>query len=190
MPERSRQARPRGHGLPGGTEQPNQHEAVAAHGLPFDLLVRTREMPAATRLAASMPECRFVLDHLAKPPLSEPLDSEGMAAWETAIRALAMLPNVSAKICGLVTEADWNTWTTDVLRPVVDVALHAFGPNRLMFGSDWPVCLLAASYVAVSDTVRTLLAELSPSELDAVLGATAIEVYELDIERHARTNQT
>ncbi len=160
-------------------------EAVAAAGLVFDLLVRTRELPAATRLAAAMPQCQFVLDHLAKPPLTEAADSSAMVAWSAALRSLAAHNNVSAKVSGLVTEADWSTWTPDVLRPAADVALEAFSPDRLMFGSDWPVSLLAASYSTVVETFDNMFAHLSPAELTAMHGTNAQRVYKLDLnQRH------
>jgi L-fuconolactonase len=161
-------------------------EAVASAGLVFDLLVRARELPAATRLVAALPQCQFVLDHLAKPPLTEAADSSAMAAWSAALRSLAAHSNVAAKVSGLVTEADWHTWTPADLRPATDVALEAFGPDRLMFGSDWPVSLLAASYSTVVETFDTMFAHLSPTELTAMQGINAQRVYKLDLNpRHS-----
>ena len=155
--------------------------AVVGAGLPFDLLVRTRELPAATRLARDIPQGTFVLDHLAKPPLTQASDSAEMAAWSSAVRDLAACPTVVAKLSGLVTEADWNTWTIEALRPAVLVALDAFGPDRLMFGSDWPVCLVAASYGEVLDAAASLLMQLSTSERAAVFATNAIDTYHLDL---------
>ena len=161
-------------------------EAVAAAGLVFDLLVRTRELPAATRLVAALPQCQFVLDHLAKPPLTEAADSSAMAVWSAALRSLAKHSNVAAKVSGLATEADLHTWTPDVLRPATDVALEAFGPDRLMFGSDWPVSLLAASYSTVVETFDNMFSHLSPTELAAMQGTNAQRVYKLDLnQRHS-----
>ena len=156
--------------------------AVVAAGLPYDILVRTRELPAAIRLVRDIPQGNFVLDHLAKPPLTHRVDSPEMAAWSSALRDLASHPNVVAKLSGLITEAEWSTWSIDSLRPALLVALDAFGPHRLMFGSDWPVCLVAATYGEVLDAATTLLAELSAEELAAVLGVNAIATYHLDID--------
>jgi L-fuconolactonase len=149
--------------------------AVAASGLVYDLLVRTREMPAAINVVREMPEARFVLDHLAKPPFV----SGDLAAWSSALRELARSDNVVAKLSGLVTEADWRAWTAATLQPAVNVALDSFGPTRLMFGSDWPVCTLAASYEQVFETAHTLTAALSDDEREAVFHETAINVYGL-----------
>jgi L-fuconolactonase len=156
-------------------------DAVASAGLVFDLLVRARELPAATRLAAAMPHCQFVLDHLAKPPLNEPHDSPARTHWAHELAAIAVHANVSAKISGLVTEAEWKTWTPNTLRPATDVALDVFGPDRLMFGSDWPVCLVAASYTQVIDAFRTLIGNLSAVEQESVFGTNAQRIYGLQL---------
>ena len=122
-----------------------------------------------------MPGLRFVLDHLGKPPIvagrTEP--------WARDLRGLAALPNTSAKLSGLVTEADWRQWQVADLRPYAQVALDAFGPARMMFGSDWPVCTLAASYPEVLTAARDLTAGLTPAEREAVFADTAISVYGL-----------
>jgi L-fuconolactonase len=149
--------------------------AVAASGLAYDLLVRTREMPAATAVVREMPSARFVLDHLAKPPFV----SGDLSAWSDALRELARCDNVVAKLSGLVTEADWRTWTTATLQPAADVALESFGPSRLMFGSDWPVSTLAASYEQVVATAQALTAALSDDERNEVFDETATSVYSL-----------
>jgi L-fuconolactonase len=148
---------------------------VAAAGLAYDLLVRTRELPAAIDVAAALPGLRFVLDHAAKPPIA----SRAVEPWAGLIRRLASLQNVSCKLSGLVTEADWATWKPDHLRPYVETVLEAFGPARLMFGSDWPVCLLAASYERVVETATDLTRELTAPERARVFGGTAIEAYGL-----------
>ena len=118
----------------------------------------------------------FVLDHLAGPPIA----SGDLSAWGRALLPLAELPNVSAKISGLVTEADWLTWSIDDLRHPVELAVDAFGPIRLMLGSDWPVCLLAGSYTDAIDSVRYMLAELPVHEQDEIRGGTAVRIYRLD----------
>ncbi|GAA2395291.1 amidohydrolase family protein [Dactylosporangium salmoneum] len=145
---------------------------MGAAGLAFDLVIRPDQLPAAARAAAALPDVRFVLDHLGKPPIR----SGGFAPWRAGLLGLAALPNVSAKLSGLVTEADWEHWKREDLRPYVEEALLLFGPGRLMFGSDWPVCLLAASYAEVLAAVSDLV---SPGERAQVLGGTAVEVYRL-----------
>jgi L-fuconolactonase len=148
---------------------------LAAAGLTFDLLVKTPQLPAAIRTVHALPENRFVLDHLAKPPLA----GGSLAAWSGQVRELAGAANVSAKISGLVTEADWHAWTLPDLAPAVDVALEAFGTDRLMVGSDWPVCLLAASYARVVETAELLLAGLSPPEHSRLFADNARDFYRL-----------
>ena len=147
--------------------------AVGAAALPYDLLVRPPQAEAALRLVREAPDQVFVLDHLGKPPVAEG-ELEPWAAW---IRGMAAQPNVVGKLSGLVTEADWGTWTVPDLRPYTDIALEAFGPDRLMFGSDWPVCVLAGSYGEVFQTATDLTAELSVDERAAVFGGTATRVY-------------
>ena len=149
--------------------------AVAEHDLVYDLLVRTRELPAAIRVTREMPEGRFVLDHLGKPPFV----SGDLREWSRLLRELARSDNVVAKLSGLVTEADWRTWSVATLQPAVHVALEAFGPERLMFGSDWPVCQLAASYEQVVDTAQQLTAALTPTERSRVFYDTAVSAYGL-----------
>ncbi|MFD7512915.1 amidohydrolase family protein, partial [Streptomyces sp. NPDC059853] len=109
--------------------------AVAAAGLVYDLVIRPHQLPAATRAAALRPELTFVLDHLGKPPIA----AGEREPWARDLRRFAALPNTTAKLSGLVTEADWRHWTVADLRPYADTALEAFGPDRLMAGSDWPV---------------------------------------------------
>jgi L-fucono-1,5-lactonase len=150
---------------------------VANAGLVYDLLVRTRELPVAITVVRDMPNASFVLDHLAKPPFV----SGDLTAWSTAFRELARNENVVAKLSGLVTEADWRSWTAATLQPAVDVALEAFGPHRLMFGSDWPVCELAASYEQVHQTAQALTATLSESERADVFSGTALRTYGLTL---------
>ncbi|MFE9612124.1 amidohydrolase family protein [Streptomyces sp. NPDC006012] len=147
--------------------------AVADAGLVYDLVVLPHQLPAAARAAAALPGLTFVLDHLGKPPVA----SGEPGSWTADLRALAALPNTVAKLSGLVTEADPASWTTGDLRPYADAALAAFGPDRLMFGSDWPVCTLAASYGRVLATARDLTAQLAPAERTAVFEGTAVRVY-------------
>jgi L-fuconolactonase len=150
-------------------------DAVEAAGLAFDLLIRPREFPAASAAVRDRPNLRFVLDHLGKPPLRD----GDLGAWVAGLRDLAARPNVSCKLSGLVTEADWATWRIEEFAPPVAIALAAFGPERVLFGSDWPVCLLAASYADVVRIARELTARLSASERAAIFGGTACDVYRL-----------
>ena len=154
--------------------------AIARQGLPYDLLIRPAQADAALRVVREVPELTFVLDHLGKPAIAQGADArERREQWERWIRQLAAEPNVVCKLSGMVTEADWNTWTLADLRPYADTAVDAFGADRLMFGSDWPVCTLAATYTEVFDAARQLVAGLSESEREAVFGGTATRVYRL-----------
>ncbi|MFE7243322.1 amidohydrolase family protein [Streptomyces sp. NPDC057580] len=147
--------------------------AVAKAGLVYDLVVLPGQLPAATRAAASLPGLTFVLDHLGKPPIS----SGQHEPWARHVRELAALPNAVCKLSGMVTEADWASWTVDDLRPYADTVIDAFGPRRLMFGSDWPVSTLAAGYGEVVETTRQLTAQLTPAEQADVFAGTARRVY-------------
>jgi L-fuconolactonase len=147
--------------------------AVGNAGLVYDLLVRARELPAARDVVAAMPDVRFVVDHLAKPAIRSGADS----AWDAAVASFRGLPNAWWKLSGLVTEADWHAWQPSDLQPFVDRALEVAGADRLMFGSDWPVCLLAAGYDEVVSTAHTLMAALTADEQAAVFGGTAVQVY-------------
>jgi L-fuconolactonase len=151
--------------------------AVGAAGLAYDLLVKPPQLAAAIEAVRRRPEVGFVLDHLGKPPIGHDLDD-----WSASLATLADQPNVVAKLSGLVTEADWRGWTVDQLRPCIDHALAVFGPARLMFGSDWPVCTLAATYDEVVAVVDEALAALSAAEREAVLMRTAIETYGLVVD--------
>jgi L-fucono-1,5-lactonase len=145
---------------------------VAKAGLVYDLLTYPHQLPAAVRAVVSVPECRFVLDHLSKPPIA----SGEIQPWATRIHALAAEPNVVCKLSGMVTEAS-PKWTVEELRPYADIVLDAFGPERVMFGSDWPVCTLAASYEQVVEAAEELTTGLSAAEKEQVFGGTAQRVY-------------
>ena len=150
--------------------------AVGAAGLVFDLLVREHQLPAATRLVHDLPEVPFVLDHLGKPPLAD----GDLSAWSRGLRELARSTNTTAKVSGLVTEAKWLSWSQIDLQPVVDHALDAFGPDRLMFGSDWPVCLLATEYTQWIEVLARLLGHLDEKQQAAIWQHTARRVYALE----------
>jgi L-fuconolactonase len=156
-------------------------DAVAARGLSFDLLVRPHQLKAAAALAQRTPTLSLVLDHAAKPQLRD----GDLRAWAADIRALAASPQVTCKLSGLVTEADHRRWTVEDLRPATDVLLDCFGPQRLMFGSDWPVCVVAGGWASWAAAVEDLLAPLSTAELDQVLNGTATRAYGLRIAQEA-----
>ncbi|THV35236.1 amidohydrolase family protein [Glycomyces buryatensis] len=139
----------------------------------FDLVVRPDQLRAAARAAAAVPDLTFVLDHLGKPQVRD--GDAGLKAWRELVTPLAKRPNVTAKLSGLVTEADWERWEPANLRPFVDAALELFGPDRLMFGSDWPVCELAATYTQVKDA----LTEVLGSEDLGIFSRNAINTYHL-----------
>ncbi|MFF1738386.1 amidohydrolase family protein [Streptomyces mirabilis] len=149
--------------------------AVAGAGLVYDLVVLPHQLPTCVRAAADHPGLTFVLDHLGKPPIA----TGALRPWATAVRALAALPNTVCKLSGMVTEADHAKWTVDGLRPYADTVLDAFGPGRLMFGSDWPVCTLAASYGQVVEAAEELTGGLGAEERAEVFGGTATRVYRL-----------
>ena len=146
-------------------------------GLTYDILVYPAQLPAALRLVQKLPNVRFVVDHLAKPLIRE----GGLEPWATQIKELALHENVWCKVSGLVTEADWTGWTGADLRPYLDVVFEAFGPERLMFGSDWPVCLLAATYTEVWDLVDSYSSFLSANERDNLFGGNAASFYGLAV---------
>jgi L-fuconolactonase len=148
--------------------------AVADAGLVYDLLTKTPHLPAAIETARALPGLTFVVDHISKPVIGAALDP-----WAQDLRELASLPNVTCKLSGMVTEANWTDWKPSDLQPYADVVLDAFTPTRVMFGSDWPVCLLAASYAEVVQTAETLTANLTPTEREAVFTTTATHTYNL-----------
>ncbi len=149
--------------------------AVAAEGLVYDLVVQVSQLPAATKAAELLPGLTFVLDHLGKPPIA----SGAIQPWADHVEALAARPNTVCKLSGMVTEASWDSWTPNGLRPYADIVLTAFGPTRLMFGSDWPVSRLAASYAEVLDAARTVTDGLTEAERTEVFSTTARRVYGL-----------
>jgi L-fuconolactonase len=144
----------------------------------YDLLVHTRHLKHVETVAQACPNLRLVIDHMAKPPIA----SGEIAEWARALKEVSAYPNIWCKLSGLVTEANWTSWTIADLRPYVERALEFFGPKRLMFGSDWPVCLLAASYVQVLETFRSLLAGLAEEDRSRVFGENVWEFYSLNAE--------
>ena len=148
---------------------------IAGTGLTFDLGVSARELEVAVEACAMNVDLRFVLQHLGCPPIA----SGDLTAWGRGILELAELPNVSATLSGLVAETDPHTWSIDDLRHPVELAVDAFGPERLMLGSDWPYCLGSGTYADVIDSMRFLLAELPEHQQDEIRGTTAVRVYGL-----------
>jgi L-fuconolactonase len=143
--------------------------------LTYDILVYARQMPAAVAFARAFPRQRFVLDHLGKPDVR----AQEYQSWRAQLNQLAALPNVHCKLSGLVTEADWGSWKPEQLRPYLDAALDAFGPDRLMIGSDWPVCTLAGTYKDVIGVTLDAIGEYSVTEQERMLGGTARELWSI-----------
>jgi len=149
--------------------------ALEEFNLAYDILIYTRHLAVAAEFVKKFPRQRFVLDHLAKPPIK----SGGISAWADGIRLLSEFPNVLCKLSGLVTEADWKHWKPEQIVPYLDIAFESFGPDRLMIGSDWPVCLVAASYAQTVEVVKTYLQEKGPEDREAVLGGNAQRFWHL-----------
>jgi L-fuconolactonase len=149
--------------------------ALCRFDLAYDILILEHHLPYAIEFADRHPNQVLIVDHIAKPRIRD-----GVATpWREQIRRLALRPNVYCKLSGMVTEANWTTWTEDQLKPYFDVVLNAFGPRRLLFGSDWPVCLLATSYRAWFEIVLKWIAPLAQGERDAILGGTAARAYRI-----------
>jgi len=147
--------------------------ALRGTGLRYDILVFERHLPAAIQFVDRHPNQIFVLDHVAKPRIKDKV----ISPWDRNMRELAKRQNVYCKLSGMVTEADPQRWTADQLQPYIDVALAAFGPRRLMYGSDWPVMLLASEYAKWFGTVQNAIAKLSKAEQERIMGGTAAEAY-------------
>lgn len=149
---------------------------LAERQLAFDVVaVLPRHLEHVVTLAERHPSLRLVIDHLAKPPIAE----GGWEPWATLLRRAAACPNVHAKLSGLNTAAQWQSWTAAELQPYVDLALELFGPRRLMFGGDWPVATLAGDYAKVWRETTATLARLEAADRDRVRGGTAVEFYRL-----------
>jgi L-fuconolactonase len=149
-------------------------------GFTYDILIYPKQLPAAIELAARFPEQPFVVDHLAKPLIKD----GSREPWASYMRTIAQNANVFCKVSGLVTEADWLQWKPEELRPYLDVVFEAFGPERLMFGSDWPVCLVAASYRRVKEVIETYVYAHAAQHMEDVFGGNAIRFYGLKAAIH------
>ena len=148
---------------------------LPAYGLTYDILIYANQLAEAAALVDRCPGVSFVLDHIAKPPIK----GGAMDPWRNDLRELARRPNVSCKLSGMVTEADPDCWTQASIEPYATVVLEAFGPDRVMYGSDWPVCLLAAGYDRVYDLASSFIGALSADEQAAIMGRNAFRFYGL-----------
>jgi len=149
---------------------------LAHYQLSYDMLVCQRQWSLAHKFMASLPDVQFVLDHVGKPDLKNP----NVAEFLQALRPIAELPHVVCKLSGLVTQGDWGSWTPFDLRPFIEGAVELFGIKRLLFGSDWPVCLLSASYAEVCGVVDDYFAAFSESERALLWGENAIRAYRME----------
>lgn len=147
------------------------------HGMPFDLLFFAKHLKHAVTLARDCPNLPMVIDHLAKPEIKH----HRMDNWIDDFRAAADCPNIFCKLSGMITEADWQSWKPEHLRPYIETAIDCFGPERCMFGSDWPVCELAGSYRQVHDALTECIRSLSQDEQAAIMGGTAQKFYGLTL---------
>lgn len=150
--------------------------ALGALGLTYDILIFEDHLPQTITLVDRHPNQIFILDHIAKPRIRD----GSIAGWRTHLLELARRSNVYCKLSGVVTEAQWDRWTPQMIAPYIDTVLEAFGPRRLMFGSDWPLVTLASTYDGWVDTVRSAIATLSASEQQSILWRSAMEAYGLD----------
>jgi L-fuconolactonase len=153
---------------------------LSEFGLTYDILIYPKQLPAAIALVSRFPEQRFVIDHMAKPEIK----TRYSASWAANMRSIAANPNVSCKLSGLVTEADWKSWTPADFTYYLDVVFEAFGPDRLMFGSDWPVCLLAGSYRQVKQIIEDYVRCHAAVERAKIFGGNAIRFYGLKASTH------
>ena len=148
-------------------------QVLQKYQVPFDLLFFVKHLKHAVTVARACPDLPLVIDHLAKPRIRE----QSLTDWEADFRAAARCENIHCKLSGMVTEADWKNWKPSDLKPYIDIALDAFGPSRLMYGSDWPVCELAATYEQVYDALTENISALSNSEKEQIFGKTAARFY-------------
>jgi L-fuconolactonase len=149
---------------------------LAGYGLTYDLLLHPRHLPIAVKLVRELPGQRFVLDHIAKPGIADGV----MHPWDRDVRELAKFENVWCKVSGMVTEARWKRWRAADFRPYLDVVFEAFGPGRVMFGSDWPVCTLSASYAETMEIVRDYIGQLDPLQQEGILGLNCMRLYGIE----------
>lgn len=149
--------------------------AVSNANLVYDLLTRPRELPAAIKTVQHFPELRFVIDHISKPDIA----NAEIENWRKLMRPFAGQSRVWCKVSGMVTEADWNNWTPADLKPYIETVLEIFGEYRLIYGSDWPVSLLAAPYAKVQSALVQNLTAVDDEARQAIMGGNAIDAYQL-----------
>jgi L-fuconolactonase len=154
--------------------------------LAYDILIYPKHLPVAAEFVRRFPHQRFVLDHLGKPLIK----SGSLRPWEHGMRELGTFPNVFCKLSGLVTEDDWQNWKPEHIAPYMDVAFESFGPSRLMIGSDWPVCTLAASYTRAINLVESYLSQHATEVQEATLGGNAQQFWKLGKTRWAKPSWT
>ena len=150
--------------------------ALATHGYTYDVLIYPDQLGYTREFVSAFPDQPFVIDHIAKPHIKDRYITE---EWRNAIRAVAAHDNVYCKISGMVTEADWQHWKPEHLRVYIETVVESFGTNRILFGSDWPVCLVAATYAQVFQVVQDFFASFSEDEQAAFFGGNAIKFYKL-----------
>lgn len=148
-------------------------QALSSHRYTYDILVYPQHLPNVVKMVAQFPEQIFILDHIAKPLIKDGI----LENWATDIRKLATFEHIYCKVSGILTEADWKSWTFEQIKPYLDIVFEAFGTDRLMFGSDWPVCLLAGSYKDTKSIVEKYMQHLSESERQKVFGINAQRIY-------------
>ena len=148
---------------------------LKSYDLSYDILVFPKQLPAAIELVKQFPDQSFVLDHIAKPLIKD----KEISTWDEHIRELAQFSNLTCKVSGMITEANWTAWKTSDFTPYLDVVFEAFGEDRLMYGSDWPVCKLAGSYCQVYDLTYNYLSQFSPLAKEKFFGGVASEFYGL-----------
>jgi L-fuconolactonase len=158
-------------------------EHLARFELTYDILIYPRQLPAAMELVAKLPEQKFVVDHLAKPQIK----AKKIEPWAALIRELAANPSVYCKVSGMVTETDWKNWKANDFEPYLDVAFDAFGAERLMFGSDWPVCLVSATYAQVKSIVESYVDRHMPQAKAAIFGENVKNFYGLQAPSRAQS---
>lgn len=149
---------------------------LAKYGYTYDILIYPDQLGYAREFVAAFPNQPFIIDHIAKPYIKDRFITE---EWKDAIRAVAAYENTWCKISGMVTEADWYHWKPEHLKPYIDTVVEAFGPSRLVYGSDWPVCTVAASYQQVTQVVKDYFSTFSVAEQDAFFGGNAMKFYQL-----------
>lgn len=150
-------------------------EKLSKYGLSYDILIYPRHLSTVDKFVSKFPNQRFVLDHIAKPKIGK----REIKDWEQGIRPLSQHPKLYCKLSGMITEADWENWEPEDFRPYLDVILDAFGPDRLMFGSDWPVCTLAGDYSQVIEIVKNFIESLSITEQEKIMEGNAKRFYDL-----------